>query len=378
MIYLDNAATTLHKPEAVPAAVLAAMRSMGNASRGGHSAALSSARIIYGVRERAARLFHCRPDHVAFASNATEALNCAILGAIPDGCSVLTTDAEHNSVLRPLHRLEDAGRITPLYVPADPRGRVDQADFARLLRPDTRAVVCAQASNVTGNTLDLAALGKLARERGITLIVDASQSAGCMEIDMEAMGIDVLCFTGHKGLYGPQGTGGLCVREGVSVAALKEGGTGVRSYSRRQPEEYPVRLEAGTLNGHGLAGLSAALDFVLETGPETIGTRERSLARRFWLGVRDVPGVTCYGDFSRWERRTGIVSLNIRDWGSGEVSDVLGREYGIATRPGAHCAPRLHQAMGTVEQGAVRFSFSWFNTEEEADAAARAVAEIAG
>ena len=374
MIYLDNAATTLHKPETVPAAVLAAMSAMGNASRGGHGTALSAARTIYGVRERAARLFHCRPDHVAFTANATEALNYAIQGAIPAGSHVITTDAEHNSVLRPLHRLEDAGRISLSYVPADRMGRVDQADFARLLRSDTRAIVCAQASNVTGNTVDIAALGKLARERGILLMVDASQSAGCMDIDMVRMGIDLLCFTGHKGLYGPQGTGGLCLREGVNAVPLKEGGTGVQSYSRRQPEEYPTRLEAGTLNGHGLAGLSAALDFVLETGPEAIGARERNLARRFWQGVRDIPGVTCYGDFSRWDRRTGIVSLNIQDWSSGEVADVLDREYGIAVRPGAHCAPRLHQAMGTVEQGAVRFSFSWFNTEEEADAAARAVA----
>ena len=245
-----------------------------------------------------------------------------------------------------------------------------------MLRPDTAAVVCTHASNLTGEIVDIGHIGKITREKGILLIVDASQSAGSIPIDMEEMGIDILCFTGHKGLMGPQGTGGMCIREGVEIRPLKEGGSGVQSYRHRQPQEYPTRLEAGTLNAHGLAGLGAALDFILETGVETIGEKEQSLARRFYEGVAGIEGVKIYGDFTETHRGP-VVALNIRDYDSSEVSDVLSQEYEIATRPGAHCAPRMHQALGTVDQGAVRFSFSWFNTEEEADTAVRAVRELA-
>ena len=255
-------------------------------------------------------------------------------------------------------------------------GRLDMAQLESMIRPDTKAVVCTHASNLTGEVVDIARIGHITRERGILFIVDASQSAGSIPIDMESMGIDVLCFTGHKGLMGPQGTGGLCIREGVDIRPLLEGGSGVQSFRTRQPEEYPTRLEAGTLNGHGLAGLSAALDFVLETGVETIGDKERSLARHFYEGVRGIDGVKVYGDFSG-ALRGPVVALNIRDYDSGEVSDVLSVDYGIATRPGAHCAPRMHQALGTTGQGAVRFSFSWFNTFDEVDEAVRAVREIA-
>ena len=377
MIYLDNAATTLHKPPQVMEAVVRAMTTMGNAARGAHGSALEASRAIYDTRRKLAALFGCpRPDHVVFTCNSTEALNTAISGLLAPGDHVVSTDLEHNSVLRPLYRLEAERGVAVSFVPADRRGNVALADFDALIRPETKAIVCTHGSNLTGNLVDIARVGRLARERGVLLVVDASQTAGSVPIHMEGMGIDVLCFTGHKGLMGPQGTGGLCIRPGVDIRPWKVGGSGVQSYSREQPEEYPTRLEAGTLNSHGILGLSAALDFIRDTGVETIGRREGELMERFYRGVVSLKGVTVYGDFTR-PRRGAIVTLNVGDMGSGEVSDILSEEYGIATRPGAHCAPRMHQALGTVEQGAVRFSFSWYNTEEEVDAAVRAVAEIA-
>ena len=376
MIYLDNAATTLHKPPQVMDAVVRAMTAMGNAARGAHGGALEAARTVYNTRVKLARLFGCpRPDHVIFTANSTEALNIAISGLIRPGDHVITTDCEHNSVLRPLYRLEEGGAALDV-VPADRLGRVAYEDLEALLRPDTRAVVCTHASNLTGNVLDIARIGEMARRRGALLIVDASQTAGALPIDMESMGIDVLCFTGHKGLMGPQGTGGLCVRPGVEIEPWKVGGSGVHSYDRRQPREYPTRLEAGTLNGHGIAGLSAALDFLQEVGLEAIEAKEHALMDRFYQAVSAMDGVTVYGDFSQ-ARRSAIVSLNIRDYDSAAVSDELSETYGIATRPGAHCAPRMHQALGTTDRGAVRFSFSWFNTQDEVDEAIRAVGQLA-
>ena len=236
--------------------------------------------------------------------------------------------------------------------------------------------MCTHASNLTGNALDLKRIGAFTREHGLLFVVDASQTAGCLPIDMEAFGIDVLCFTGHKGLMGPQGTGGLCIRPGVEIRPWKVGGSGVQSYSKTQPDEYPTRLEAGTLNGHGIAGLSAALDFILEIGVDAIHTKEDALMRRFYDGVTAIEGVETYGDFSQ-PVRGAIVSLNLRGWDSGEVSDALAQDYDIATRAGAHCAPRMHRALGTEEQGAVRFSFSYYNTEDEVDTALQALRELA-
>ena len=273
-----------------------------------------------------------------------------------------------------LRELETAGYIVRHQL-RDRQGRISYDELARRVRPGTRAVVCTHASNLTGNALDIARIGAIAHGRGALFIVDASQSAGVLPIDMETQHIDVLCFTGHKSLMGPQGTGGLCVREGVAIRPWKVGGTGVQTYSPTQPPQMPTVLEAGTLNGHGIAGLSAALDFLRETGIDTIRAHEDALARRFYEGGSGIPGVTVYGDFTG--PRTAVVSLNIRDLASGEVSDTLSEVYGIATRPGAHCAPRLHRALGTETQGAVRFSFGWFNTAEETDAAIRAVREIA-
>lgn len=376
MIYLDNAATTLHKPQQVIDAVVHAMQSMGNCARGTHEEALDAARTVYDARVRLASLFGCpRVDHVAFTANSTEALNMAINGLIDPGDHVISTDLEHNSVLRPLYRLEAEHGAELSFVPADKLGNVDYADFERLMKPNTRAVVCTSASNLTGTVLDIERIAKTAHSHGALVIVDASQTAGCWPIDMKKMGIDVLCFTGHKGLMGPQGTGGICVKEGIEIRPFKVGGSGVQSYSRTHPAEYPTRLEAGTLNGHGIAGLGAAAKFISETGVENIHAKERSLMLRFYEGVKNIEGVTVYGDFTK--DKTAIVALNIRDYESGEVSYELSQGYGIATRPGAHCAPRMHKALGTAEVGAVRFSFSFYNTEEEIDEAVRAVAELA-
>lgn len=376
MIYLDNAATTRTKPPAVARAVLEALSSYGNCGRGGHEGALSAARTIYGTREKIAVLLGCpRADHVCFTQNSTQALNIAIHGLLGPGDHILSTDLEHNSVLRPLYRLREAGADVD-FVPADSRGRLDYGAFARLLRPETRAVVCTHASNLTGDVVDVEWVGRFAREYGLLLILDASQTAGVLPIDMTALGAGAVCFTGHKGLMGPQGTGGLCLREGLEVRPFAVGGTGVQSYSETQPAEYPTRLEAGTLNGHGLAGLNAALDFLAETGPEAVHAHEDALARRFYEAVRDLPGVRIYGDFAA-PVRAPIVTLNIGNLDSAQVSDELAERFGVATRPGAHCAPRLHRALGTEDQGAVRFSWSYFNTEAETDAAAAAVRVLA-
>ena len=377
MIYLDNAATTLRKPPQVIDAVVAAMGSFGNSARGTHEEALAASRVIYDTRCKLAALFGCkRPDHVAFTCNSTEALNIAIHGCIHAGEHVISTDLEHNSVLRPLYRLERENNVKLSFVPADQRGNIDYADFERLLRPDTRAVVCTHASNLTGNTLDLACIGAFAHKYDLLFIVDASQSAGVLPIDMEQMHIDVLCFTGHKSLMGPQGTGGLCVAEGVDIRPWCVGGTGVQTFLPSQPPQYPTRLEAGTRNGHGIAGLLAAVHFIQEAGMDAIRTHELALARRFYEGVKDVDGVCVYGDFSDFVRAP-VVSLNIRDAESSMVADALAEDYDIAVRAGAHCAPRMHEALGTVEQGAVRFSFGYYNTEEETDAAIAAVRELA-
>ena len=376
LIYLDNAATTLHKPPQVAEAVKNAILTAGNAARGAHGASMQASRTVFETRQKLARLLGCpRADHVVFTANSTMALNIAIQGILSPEDHAISTDLEHNSVLRPLYALQEQGMGLD-FVRADRQGNIRYEDFDPLFHPNTRAVVCTHASNLTGNMLDVARIADIAHEHGALLIVDASQTAGTVPIDMTALGVDVLCFTGHKGLMGPQGTGGLCVRPGVDIRPLLRGGSGIHSFDRHQPEAYPTRLEAGTLNSHGIAGLDAAVDYLLEVGVEAIHRKEQALMRRFYEGVRRIDGVTVYGDFSP-SQRAAIVALNIRNYDSAEISDVLSADYGIATRPGAHCAPRMHEALGTVQQGAVRFSFSAFNTEEEIDAAIAAVKELA-
>ena len=376
LIYLDNAATTLHKPPQVAEAVKEAILTAGNAARGAHGASMQASRTVFETRQKLARLLGCpQADHVVFTANSTMALNIAIQGILSPEDHAISTDLEHNSVLRPLYAMQEQGMGLD-FVRADQQGNIRYEDFAPLFRSNTKAVVCTHASNLTGNMLDIARIAEIAHAHGALLIVDASQTAGTVPIDMTALGVDVLCFTGHKGLMGPQGTGGLCIRPGVDIRPLLRGGSGIHSFDRHQPEAYPTRLEAGTLNSHGIAGLDAAADYLLEVGVEAIHQKEQSLMRRFYKGVRHIDGVTVYGDFSP-SQRAAIVALNIRDYDSAEIADVLSADYGIATRPGAHCAPRMHEALGTVQQGAVRFSFSAFNTEEEIDAAIAAVAELA-
>lgn len=376
MIYLDCAATSLHKPPEVGQAVLQSMQVIGNAGRGAHAPTLQASRLLYGTREKLARLFGIKDaSRIAFTCNATEALNLAVQGLFAAGEHVITTECEHNSVLRPLYLMEKHG-VEVTHLPADRQGRLDYDSMEELLRKNTKAIVVTHASNVTGNVTDLARVSDFARRHGLLLIVDASQTAGILSVNVQKDGIDILCFTGHKGLLGPQGTGGIYVREGVELRPLKTGGSGVRSYDREHPREMPEALEAGTLNGHGIAGLYAALSYLERTGTETIYQREQKLMRRFLKGVRQIPGIQLYGDYEA-KYRAAIVSLNIGDYDSASVADWLWEDYEICVRAGAHCAPLLHRALGTEERGAVRFSFSHFNTEEEIDAAVCAVCELA-
>lgn len=377
MIYLDNAATTMHKPQTVIDAVTQAMCSLGNAGRGATSGALDAARTIHACRAKLARLLGCpRANRVCFTPNSTAALNTAINGVVRPGDHVVTSVLEHNSVLRPLNRLTAEQGVTVEHAGCDTNGVLDYDELERLVTPGTHAVVVTHASNVTGNAVDIARVAAMAHAVGALVIVDASQSAGTAHIDMQTMGLDVVCFTGHKGLMGPQGTGGLAVAEGVDVAPWAMGGTGVHSFDALQPLEWPTRLEAGTLNGHGIAGLSAGLDFIeAQGGVEAIAAHERALADRFLAGVREIPGIKLYGVFDQ-PTRSAIVSLNVGDIDSAEISDALMQGWGIATRPGAHCAPLMHRALGTERQGVVRFSFGYFNTDEEVDTAIDALRDL--
>ena len=376
MIYFDNAATTIRKPLCVVQAMTEAMCTMGNSGRGTHDSALSASRIIYDTRAALAELFGAEsPDRIAFTANATHALNIAIKGILRPGDHVITTSLEHNSVLRPLYELEDQG-IQLTILPADAMGNICYEDFEKEIRSNTRAIVTTHGANLTGNLLDVYRIGAVARKHDLIYIVDASQTAGVFPIDVQNMHIDILCFTGHKGLLGPQGIGGIYVRDGVEIRPLLSGGSGVQTYLRKHPPQMPTALEAGTLNGHGIAGLGAAVRYLRQTGLDTIRQKEQELMWAFYNQVRQIPGITVYGDFST-TNRCAIVSLNVRDYDSGEVSDALYAEYGIATRPGAHCAPLMHKALGSVEQGTVRFSFSHYNTMEEVKIAVSVLQELA-
>lgn len=376
MIYLDNAATSYRKPQAVIDAVCAALSGMGNAGRGAHQAALDASRLAYETRCMLSDLFGgYGAENVAFTSNSTEALNTAISGLFGPGDHVITTALEHNSVLRPLYRLEERGMELTI-IQADSKGCVDYKEFEKAIQPNTKAIVCTHGSNLTGNLLDIKTIGEIASRHGLLFIVDASQTAGVFPINMREMQIDALCITGHKSLMAPQGIGALLIRDGLEIRPLKVGGSGIQTYDHEHPKAMPTRLEAGTLNMHGIAGLHAALQHLSETGMDVIREKELSLADKFYRELKDIPGITIYGDYSQYERAP-IVSLNIRDYDSSQISDILFVDYEIQTRPGGHCAPLMHKALGTVEQGAVRFSFNWFNTEEDVQAAVNGIKELA-
>lgn len=376
MIYLDNAATTLHKPLQVEQAMLDALRTAGNPGRGAHKPTLHASRLVYAARCAVAKLLNAPdPSCIAFTANATQALNTALGGLFRPGDHIITTVCEHNSVLRPLYRLRENG-MSLSFTTADEKGRLQYDQWEGFLRPETRALVVTGASNVTGNGTDLARAAEFAHRHGLLLIVDAAQTAGELPLNVQVLGIDVLCFTGHKALLGPQGTGGLYVRPGLSVRPLVVGGSGVHSFDEQHPAQMPTALEAGTLNVPGLAGLCAGVEWILAQGVETLARREQALTVLFYERIRDLPNVKIYGD-PEMTPRAPIVSLNIGDEDSARIADILWEEYGICVRAGAHCAPLMHKALGTAEQGTVRFSFSHFNTEAEVLQAAAAVRELA-
>ena len=376
MIYLDSAATSLWHPKEAEERMIQALRGCGNAGRGAHDATLDAGRIVFETRMRLAELFHAEsPERIAFTCNDTEALNTAIFGLFGPGDHVITTVCEHNSVLRPLYALEKQG-LELSVIPVDVSGRIDYDRMEAAVRENTRAVVVTHASNLTGNITDLARVCEIAERHSLRLIVDAAQTAGILPINVQKSGIDVLCFSGHKGLLGPQGTGGIYVRPELSIRPLKMGGSGIRSYEKEQPAAMPEHLEAGTLNVHGIAGLLGALEYLKKTGIEMIYKREKELMHLFLEEIQGIPGLTLYGT-DDLQQRVPTAALNIGSCDSGYVSDWLYENYGIAVRSGAHCAPLMHEALGTREQGAVRFSFSHVLTEEEVRIAAQALREFA-
>ena len=376
MIYLNNAATTLQKPPCVVQAVVEAINGQGSCGRGSYTSELSAARTIFHTREALARIFTFHhPERVVFTANATQALNAALWGLLNPGDHVIATDWDHNSVLRPLHTLAKERGVKVDYLPADRKGRLEYDQLEGLLHPSTKLLVGTHASNLTGNLLDVVRMSAFAQKHGLVFLLDAAQTAGSTPISMEEMGVHLLAFTGHKGLMGPQGTGGLCVRPGIDIAPLVEGGSGVHSFDERHPRFMPEALEAGTANAHGLAGLAAGCCWLAERGVADVQAHIEGLVTRFLDGVADIDGVQVLGGGSG--QRCGIVAVNVGDADSGEIADRLAQGWGVCVRPGAHCAPLMHRALGTEDAGAVRFSFSHFTTEDEVDAAARALACLA-
>ena len=380
MIYLDNAATTYYKPEEVISAVCDAMRTMGNSGRGVNGISLNTSRKIYETREKLCNFFNGEtPKQIVFTANATDSLNIAINGLLTENDHVITTQAEHNSVLRPLYLLEEKGmKIT--FLKPDEIEKPNISDMKKYILPNTKAFICTHGSNLTGNISDIEKIGEFCKNNNLIFIVDASQTAGAIPVDIRKNNIDILCFTGHKGLMGPQGTGGLYVRKGINLRQTKVGGSGIHTYDRKHPDFMPERLEAGTLNGHGIAGLNSAIDFINKTDIGNIHKKETDLMWKFYDNIKNIKNIKIYGTFfnSKNERidRLPIVSINIGDIDSAEICDILNIEHNIITRAGGHCAPLMHKALGTQEQGAVRFSFSYFNSEKDIENAVNAIKKI--
>ena len=380
MIYFDNAATSWPKPPGVAEAMVHFLNEVGaNPGRAAHQRAVEAGRIVYDAREAVAELFNAPdPLHVAFGPNVTEALNLALRGYLRPSDHVITSSMEHNSVMRPLRALERAG-VELTVAQCSPEGVLDPADVEASIRPNTVLVVLNHASNVVGTLLPVAEVGRICRERDLLLLVDAAQTGGAYPIDMQADGIDLLAFTGHKSLYGPMGTGGLIVGERVNVARLeplKRGGTGSRSEHEVQPNFMPDMYESGTPNVVGLAGLEVGVRWVLEQGVETIRAHEITLAQRLIDGLGRIPNVTVYGGLDA-TRQTATVSFNISGMEPSEVGLRLDEEYGIMCRVGLHCSPLAHKTIGTFPVGAARFGLGAFNTLEEVDRAVEAVRKLA-
>lgn len=377
MIYLDNAATTFPKPESVYDAINHCMRyTCANPGRSGHKMAMESARIVEDTRDKIAKLFNIKnPMDVVYTFNATDSLNLAIKGFLNPGDHVITTTMEHNSVLRPIMELEKIG-VEHTFVEADENGLVDPCDIEKAIKENTKLISVIHASNVVGTLLDVEKIGEIAKKHDITYLVDVSQSAGIYDIDVEKMNIDMMAMPGHKGLLGPQGTGILYVNPKIRLKSQREGGTGSKSEEIIQPDLYPDKYESGTHNTPGIAGLGAGVDFILDTTTEDIREHEERLTQMLIDGFNSIDKVKIYGPLSAKERAS-VVSINISDVDSGEITFRLNHEYDIATRSGIHCAPLAHKTLGTLKQGAVRFSIGYFNTEEEIQAAIEAVRKLA-
>ncbi len=379
MIYLDNSATSFPKPESVYTFMDHFYRTHGvSPGRSGFDAAIETEEFVGATRRLLMNLFNGDdPNRLTFSYNASDSLNNIIQGLAMPGDHVITTCLEHNSVLRPLHHLELEGRITVTYLPFDGKGYINPDDVKKAIQPNTKMVVLNHCSNVIGTVQPVAEVGRICRDYGIFLVVDTTQSAGALPIDMKAMCIDVVTFTGHKCLMGPTGIGGSYVNENVPVRYTRFGGTGVRSAQKTHLEEFPYRLEVGTLNMLGVAGLNAGVKWVLEQGMDNLHHREMELWQRMVNGMRGIEGVILYCADSP-ENHNPVLSLNVKGMDSGDVGTILDVDYSIACRTGLQCAPRVHEVLGTDKMhGTVRLSIGPFNTEEHIDAAIQAIAEIA-
>lgn len=356
--YFDNSATSSPKPERVLRALDLSVREYNaNPGRAGHRKAVETGRKIYEVREKIAQFFNVKNSlNIAFTANATEALNFAIKGGIPEKSHVITTNFEHNSVLRPLFYMRDEKEVKLTFV-----NTYDEIE--KNITSETKAVVINHISNVNGTVQDIDVIGKICKKYNLLFILDASQSAGYSYIDMEKYNIDILCLTGHKSLFGIQGIGAICLKDGVEIRPLLEGGTGSFSKLLRQPKEMPELLEAGTLNTPGIMSLGAGIDFINEIGLDKIREHENRLSGRFLSGLKDIEKIKVYKSLTN--EQGPVISLNIDGVDSGDLAQILDEEFGIFVRSGFHCAPLAHKTIGTYEQGAVRFSFGYFNTYEE-------------
>lgn len=380
IIYLDNAATSFPKPKDMMDAMEKYQREIGaNPGRSGHGRSIDAGRVMYAARESLARLFNIDdPLHIVLTKNATEALNIALLGSMMSGDHVITTAMEHNSVMRPLRYLEARGASLSV-ITGSPFGEIDPEDIRKAFRKSTKLVIMTHASNVTGTVMPIEDVGAFVREReSVMFCVDAAQTAGALPIDVEKAGIDLLAFTGHKSLYGPQGTGGLYIRKGLDkkIAPLMMGGTGSRSEFEEQPDFMPDKYESGTPNAIGFAGLNAGLTFIFQQTLTAIRAREESLTARFLEGLKALgDDVTVYGPNDP-SRQTAVVSFNLKNFSSSDAALYFEEEHGILCRPGLHCAPSAHRVIKSFPQGTVRFSFSFFNTSMDVDAAIYAVQSL--
>lgn len=378
-VYFDNAATSWPKPPETMAAMNRYNDIVGaNPGRSGHRLSVEAGRTVLDTRDITAELFNIDdPFQVVFTKNATEALNTALFGLLREGDHVVTSSMEHNSVMRPLRYLEKQG-IAVTTVPCPSRSGIDPEMVQKAIRPATKLIVMTHASNVTGTIMPVREIGRIAKSHGVPFCVDAAQSAGALPIDVADMNISLLAFTGHKSLFGPQGTGGLYIRKGLEnkIAPLMAGGTGSKSEFEEQPDFMPDKFESGTPNTPGLVGLGAGIEFIMKEHIDTIRSREILLTKRFLDGLRVIPSVKIYGPADA-ESRTSVVSFNIGERMPSDVSGELDDSYGIMSRPGLHCAPSAHTTIGTFPTGTVRFSFGFFTKEDEIDYAVKAIDKIA-